>query len=111
MKKKNAKGKDKSNGDRLVVAAAPSLRPSAERRPLRGAFDAGLKPGSNPNGNGILQGLKPTFLSESVRPKAEALGYLEATAREKATARATASTTATVGPPPAAKDDNLLGCR
>src|ERR1700722_19810644 len=36
-----------------------------------------------------------------MRPKAEALGHLDATA--------TATTTATAGPPPAAKDDNFRG--
>ena len=35
------------NGNRLVAAASPSLRPSAERWPLCGGFlDAGLKPRS-----------------------------------------------------------------
>ena len=32
----NGNGNNKGNGKRLVASAAPSLRPSAERWPLRG---------------------------------------------------------------------------
>jgi hypothetical protein len=43
---------------------------------------------------GIPQGLKPRCICVAERPKAEALGYLEATARATATATTTTTVTA-----------------
>jgi hypothetical protein len=47
-------------------------------------------------------------LWRAMRPKAKALGYLEATARAKATAKATATTTANAGILHCVQNDGLL---
>jgi hypothetical protein len=80
----------------------PGKKASREYETARfrgGDFSCGWK-GDAARQESIPQGLKPLFLCCRERPKAKALGYLEA----KATT--TAKATATAGPPPSAKDDN-----